>query len=229
MVKYSIISLFLTLLTSMTHAEEPGVEVENPFYYVKENGKAKIVTDSYRDRRSKWAVRVELGSSFYDPVEDNVDRDGSSFFASFGFDRNFKSFSFGPEVSYLSTGFKTSTSSDISANVLMVGGNLYLDGLFKAAPFVVPFVGFGIASFDVDNDTISDSETKEDFSTYFKAGALIQLNWLDKITAAKGYYNYGLENTFVVLQVRNVSKTDEDISINLGSSMSFELGIQLEF
>lgn len=208
-------------------ASEPKVQVENPFFYYIEDGKKKIKSSPYRERRSKWGTRLGFGVSLYESSEGQFERDGTPFFAEFGLNRNFQFFSLGAEVGALSMTLEAAGGTEVDVLGFSGGLFLFLDGLFSN-PWVVPFGGGGVMTISGESD-VGDVETDEDIVPYFKAGFLIQLNWLDRATAGMGYYNYGLENTFMIVQVRQISSTSDTAAVDFESDPIIEAGIQLEF
>lgn len=233
----------------LVQAVEKKVQVESPYHLeVDKNGKNKFVESYYIDRRPQWGVRLNLalGSGFktqneqanpVDGIEAQLESSGTPLHINVGMSRNFKNFSIGPEIGYMSSTVLSRCNLDIDFNGFTLGVGAYLDGLFKNT-YAVPFASVGVILPDITvtstqaGTCTADGEQELDtldYALYYRAGVLIGLNWLDKAMSYRALSDYGLQNTFIYIAIKQIPSTSDIEAADIGTEPFLEYGLQFEF
>lgn len=231
MIKWACFLSVFVAFTGISEAFEKKVRVERPFDYGKDSkGKTVIKRKSYLEGRPQWSVRLNFASSLIELVKDaGVDRDSTPFQVDILMHKNYRHFSIGPELGYMSSKFNNETN-EISVAGFSLGMGLYLDGLFQS-PYFVPFATVGGISLDAENETDAgsvDIETKT-LTTYYKIGFLLGLNWLDRRSTTEALADYGLQNSYLYFAAKKISNAAENEAETLETDLFAEFGFQLEF
>lgn len=237
-------------------AKEKKVRLEDPFVYKKnKKGQMKLVHEPYHERRSKWGLRFNLAvGGDYETQQEQLkpgttesavlESDGMSFKIDISVNRNFKSFSIGPEFGYFSSKVlsRCSTADDpreITFRAPNIGAGVYLDGL-SFSQYVTPFASAGALIYPTIETELTTLNTctlaggtgeidSDSFIMYYRFGLLLGLNWLDKGLASRGLSEYGLENSFLYVALRQIPSTSSVEAADIGTTMFIEYGLQLEF
>ncbi len=245
--------LGLFVVSGLFHSESLGLEkkvqVESPYQFrVNKNGEKKFIRASYRERRPQWGVRLNfaVSSGFEtqktqvkpdDQVADVLSSTGSPFNVNISMSKNFKHFSVGPEIGYMSSKIADRCNLEFDFNGFTFGGGFYLDGLFKT-PYVVPFASVGVILPDIEINatqtgtcTFSNKQEliSDDYVLYYRTGLLVGLNWIDKTMAYRALSDYGLQNTFLYFAMRQIPSTSDVETADIGTEPFFEYGLQFEF
>ncbi len=214
------------------------VQVESPYRYVKAlDGKLKVKKSPYRERRPLWGTRLNFAAGMGIETDKGLKSDGTPFQIDVSMSRNFKYFSVGPEIGYLSSTILNTCGNKIDFKGMTAGLGFYLDGLFRSAYFV-PFASVGIFAPNVKVETVSEGTcnvtgkealNSESAVLYYRGGFLLGLNWLDKKLAGRALSDYGLQNSFLYFAARQIPETSKIESADVGTKMYFEYGLQFEF
>ncbi len=240
--RFSYFLLALVVWTTVSFhdlfAVEKKVRMEAPFRYQKgKDGKIKLMSASYRQRRPSWGKRLSFAlSSGLQTHREGLKSKGIPLQLDFAMNRNFKYFSIGPEVGYFKSTILNACNNEINFSGITAGGGLYLDGLFKA-PYVVPIVSVGaifptikVQTADVSCVVTGEKDLEANqYAMYYRVGFLLGLNWLDEVLAGKALSDYGLQNSFLYLAVRQIPSTSDVETADIGTKVYFEYGLQLEF
>jgi hypothetical protein len=227
-------------LPSNAFSESGKVKVESPYIYKKnKKGKKVLALRSYRERRQRWGFRLSViaGGGFETSNTRQLESSSTPLQVDLGINRNFTHFSVGPEVGYYTTkiGFKCPSfeqKGNISLSGLTAGLGLYLDGITENA-YLVPFASFGVlltnADVSEENNDCQEAVDLKKYAPYYRAGVLIGLNWLDRLLTGRAYKEYGLQNSFIYVAMRQISSTSDVEADDLGTEPYLEYGLQLEF
>lgn len=213
---------------------------------------------SYKERRKSWSKLFKLDVEQLLPDQYRSQLDSESYdniygtktipivSIQFGVKKNFNFASIGVE------GFagygelferyywedKSKVTHDSLRGIKLIryglSGSLFLDGIFPE-PYVAPYISGQIFQYQLtESEKLSDEEINEKksstgYATGFSIGALIQLNWINKIEAMQSYRQYGIENTYLdlYLTTRNTSSGTNDPSLQ--SSASYGAGLRIEY
>lgn len=210
--------------------------------YTKTSGEYRLVP--YRERRGKWGSTVSVGYSSYVPA--NLE---SSFVGvgiaspyeeptmpfiegQFVYKRNFPFASMGVEIGlgYLSTSATNSpVEPALEIKILRFGGTFAIDSLF-AEPWFVPYGSAGLYTvyFDETLSGITFSGSTR-VAPYLSAGALIQLDWIDRRAARISYQDSGTQSTFLYAEGRNMMASSVEQDPDYSSDFHWNAGIRVEF
>jgi hypothetical protein len=233
----------------LVQAAEKKVQVESPYQLkIDKSGKKIFEGTPYIERRPSWGIRLnfaatsgfETQNAQLHPVTSvpaPLESSGVPLHVNIGMSRNFKHFSIGPELGYMSSTISSRCNLDIDFKGFTFGVGAYLDGLFKTA-YAVPFVSVGAVLPDItvtktqSGTCTADGEQELDaldFALYYRAGVLIGLNWLDKGMSSQALADYGLQNTFIYIAVKQIPSTSDIDAADIGTEPFLEYGLQFEF
>lgn len=231
---------------SRAEQEEGLVEIEPRFVFSNpKTGDGELAP--YRERRKSSGSFISLGYSTLDFVSYQPNFSVDDFATAYGVNQgvmidvvggvkqNWPLMSVGLEFglgsySVVSTDLAT-TASTLSLLNLRLGLRLALDGLLPE-PFIVPY---GYAGAYVMQFTESSGglgfEGNTSPAIYMGAGAMFQLNWLEKSAAIQGYEDSGLENSYLYAELRmySASEFEGDANVNFETDPSIFGGLSLEF
>jgi len=196
----------------------------------------------YRDRRSVVSGFFGVEGGTYSPtnyVPQNVSGQtfGSLYGTGspnieivFGAKYNFILGSLGLQVSagYFSATATLGSSGSTLSVIPVTAGVIYsMDSLFKE-PYVVPYAVLG-AYTDFFKETTQGLtySGQTSYAPFYSVGAMFQLDWIDPETHDSGYKDFGLENTFIFLEMRsflasNDAKSDFSTPLQLSGGLRFE-------
>ena len=222
--------------TSANLDKSPLVEVET----------SHLVLEPYRNRRAQFGWMWSLIAENYYPAKYMSILDGTYYqniygasdIAMSGLQGSIKYNLSGASV-YAGGGYQMgslrSSSSGSSRQITMgkkeVFIGLALDGL-TLEPYIVPYAEIGFWTMDLDEkdeSTLLSNAGETGYGKRYKAGTLIQLNWLDPESSKINYMESGLQNTFVNLFVSINTDTDTASDPSLASDAELGLGLTLEF
>lgn len=203
----------------------------------------------YKDRRRKWGHAFSVSYSFYKPAyykSDYINPELADFELDYGSPQiplieisythkwNFSLGSLGGEMSY---GYYSNDADDFDllgdANLQLqmarVGVKFTMDNLFSE-PIVAPYFSTGIYSvlYDETQGGASFNGTTG-VAGYWAAGALFQLDWLDKSSAIDAYLESGIENTFLSVEVRQFLASSVEQDPDFSTDPDINIGISVEF
>lgn len=221
----------------------PGglVEVE-PRNFAPTSTAGGFELSPYNLRRGKWGRYVGLSAGNFAPLNHEPEFFSADFadvypteaYAYYELNlatkRNFSmgsiSLDFGAGVLSLTSNSDFDGSS-LQIIPIRLGLSLNLDNLFSE-PYFVPFFGGGVYT-DVYTEKLDGTEKggNTQAALYMGGGLLIQINWIDPISSRDAYLDSGIENTFLVFEVRNYLASggsgDPDYS-----SQFYNLGFKVE-
>lgn len=135
-------------------------------------------------------------------------------------------------LSYGQGSVESSRSGDsrkIELGRMGIGAKFVLDNIWDE-PFVAPYAGVSIWQMSFKESTSADSfSTTIPSGMSYTVGLLMQLNWIDKATAQRATFDYGLENTFLDVHATQYAKTDSADKPNLETDWILGAGLRLEF
>lgn len=106
---------------------------------------------------------------------------------------------------------------------------LILDDLFDE-PYVAPYVNASVWQMLVtESNEVDEVSYTTDFGFTYSAGALIQLNWIDKNAAFQARKNFGIQNTYLDLFVLNQQTTLDEEDPDTSTELTFGAGIRIEY
>lgn len=198
----------------------------------------------YKERRGNWGTTVSVGYSAYKP--DNFE---SNFVAAdiskpyekaelplievqFVFKRNTNYGSLGGELSaglYSNESDDPGIDSSLEFKMYRLGLVLALDA-FGEEPFIVPYGSLGLY-------TISYSETlgvihhngNTQVAPYLTAGAMFQLDWIDRRAARVSYEDSGTQSSFIFAEGRTMLESSDESDPDYSSSVHWNAGVRVEF
>jgi hypothetical protein len=195
----------------------------------------------YRDRRSKISGFFGFEGGTYAPVnympQINTGQTYGSYYSGgaapnvelvFGAKFNFFLGSIGAQVG---GGFFSATASSgavLTVNPITAGLIYSMDSLFKE-PYVVPYVVAGAYTDiykEVDQGLSIDGQTS--YAPFYSVGLMFQLDWIDPETHDSGYKDFGLENTFIFLEMRSFLASN-DFNADFSTPLQFSGGFRFEF
>ena len=108
-----------------------------------------------------------------------------------------------------------------------------LDSLTRE-PWVVPFLSAGaFMVFYTEEKGDESVQGRSDVGLYYSGGLLLQLDWLDRDASVDFYLDSGIENTFLMCEVRQfVDLTQNDDLVgpnNFTGPLHFNIGLVVEF
>jgi len=234
-VKWISIILMVLFFTDVSSAQEKKVFKEFPYTFKKDqNGKLKIKKRKYTNFRPSWGKRITLLSAIHSP-EELIDADTLGeltaqenrlpFQVDLSIVKNFSLFSVGLEGGVMNLSWSDANEQNIKI-INYYGGLVFmLDGILNW-PYVVPVVSAGALFMDAESAG-AKIEIAEDYLIYYRAGLLISLNWLDRITSHIAYDDFGLINTNLYVGIRKWQETLTTPELSIKPSIEF--GLQLEF
>lgn len=209
----------------------------------------------YIQRRTAWGVLFSaqmeqyfpkdyysaIQSKYYDEIGGAISLGG----AELGLKYNFSLGSLAGLVSY-SAGSTSDPGSGLNrfdVSLTKVSANLTLDA-FMNEPIVAPYVQGGMHQFSIfEESTVSNVVSSEEpsigWNFNYRAGLLIQLNWLEKSidpnTHAEGFRSSGLENTYLdifyaeYMRPSSVAEAVNEEGEPDHASSHFGVGLKMEF
>lgn len=117
----------------------------------------------------------------------------------------------------------------ISVNKPSVSLAYIMDAL-APEPYLAPYLQFQAWQMHIKESSPTDSfeaDTKIGFD--YTLGALIQLNWLDAVSARSATRCCGLENTYLDLYVAKYTKTQGSVDADTETDFTYGGGLRLEF
>jgi hypothetical protein len=111
-----------------------------------------------------------------------------------------------------------------------IGAHLTLDNLFPE-PYVAPFAEAQYVSFDWQESQPNDLKVSGStaYSSAFRFGLSLQLNWLDPKSALAAQESSGMENAFIDVFVSQYSASTAAEDPNFQTGMNYGGGLRLEF
>jgi hypothetical protein len=198
----------------------------------------------YRERRPSWTTYTRVGASMYTPedfVPDFVLNEtfesyyGDNENAMIEFTLEFKkNFSAGSISGILGASVFNDTSDDGSAldlKFVRLGAGYYADTLFSE-PYVVPYVNFGYYYVFYNESVASQEIDGTADGLYWGAGALFQIDWMDREGDIAAYEESGIENSFIYAEMRSMISPgvlSGDTLFDFSSSPSLGAGLLLEY
>lgn len=229
-----------------------GQEINNkvtvePSYSVSSKGNDKEFSRYYPERRKQWGGTVSLGvgkpefNDYSTSISSNADfastydSEKDLFFdLNITFKRNYSALSLGLNigVSYAKIGSQVETPDlSVEFTPIRLGFVAALDNVFKKNPYIVPYVGVGAQAIkynerDKTNDVEQDDTSS--ISYYVNGGLMFQLDWLHREAGLEGFYESGLQNTFIYIDAINYIGAEEMNSPNLEATL-ISAGIRIEY
>lgn len=146
--------------------------------------------------------------------------------------RNFGSYSTGIEFNvgtYTLKSDRDLIDSELTVTYLKLGGQLALDNLFEKHPYMVPYVSGGIYTMTYAEELGSTSNNgNTEVSFYGSAGLMLDISWIDKHSADSGYFESGIENTFLFAEASFYSQSQNEQDPNF-EGLHMNAGIKVEF
>ncbi|OFZ28474.1 MAG: hypothetical protein A2622_05090 [Bdellovibrionales bacterium RIFCSPHIGHO2_01_FULL_40_29] len=252
---------------------EQNVEVATPGYveYEEPETLGDVYVESsvdsfapYKERRGRHGVIFGIGMEKYYPqefysllddafVDDFLDGQAIDMFrVELGYKLNFALGALTLTYSYATgstTGSLAGSSRHVSFQRHVGAAGYYLDNILKE-PWVVPYGQVGIHQISLDEEqytaaeTIAEDSVTTGFALNYKAGILIQLNWIesaiDPTTHAEGLRSSGLENTYLDISLSWYDPSQElydpnspietaDLDPDLRAEAQLGVGLKLEF
>ncbi len=195
----------------------------------------------YRDRRSAISGFLGFEGGTYSPVnyapQINFGQTYSGYYGGgaspnmelvFGLKYNFFLGSLGAQVSGGSFSATAGSGAVLKVNPITAGIIYSMDSIFKE-PYVVPYVVAGYYTDfykEVDQGLSVDGQTS--YAPFYSVGLMFQLDWIDPETHYSGYKDFGLENTFLFLEMRSFLASN-DITADFSTPLQFSGGFRFEF
>ncbi len=228
------------------------VEVEPLFLIEAPGTRLGTLLVPYRERRPRWNWTFSLGISSFHPEYYDPDQIEVNFETLYGqepqvspeiqmsYKRNTAIGSLGLDlgVSYyhvradkeLDLGggpiFLDSTLTLVKARV---GLTFTLDSFFPE-PYLAPYVSGGFYSIyyrEAQGEVSFNGTTQA--TGYFGGGLLIQLDWMDPITAREAYFGSGINNSFIFLEGRKLMASIAEKDPDFETEPFWLAGLRLEF
>lgn len=222
-------------------AEEDVIIEESPQVKARKICKCSYASNvSYTQRRESVGgyAGVQAGSYFpetYQPdfststFEEYYGKDGILIEVVMGIKWNF---ALGSLAAQVSGGFYKVTNDSAEATLdvypITYGAMYALDNLFSE-PYIVPY-GFagGYTTIYEEQAGAFSVRGSTGIAPVFAGGLMFQLDWLDKDSADSGYLDYGLENTFLYLEVRKFLESTNPFP-DFSTGFHFNGGMKVEF
>lgn len=253
----ALLLLCFCFVPILSQAQEEGVEdnlvlVEPPLHLYSLNDQDRV---PYKDRKQSWGFSVGLAQqdftpeSFWSPVvatgtESYTTTYGSSELSKMslqiGLQKNYSLLSISLSAAY--SYFENTTDSNMANTYKLtvsgydVGLMLNFDGIWSE-PYWVPFVGMGIyklvaeESFVAGLDIASEDDPLAEMSwaPFLNYGFRVQLNSLDQEASINSYYMFGLQNTYLLAELRTYLDDGDESTQNLSADSVVTLGLHLEY
>lgn len=235
-----------TVLISWTYAKnidvdqdesENWVKVEKTFIVEDEKDARKSRFLSFKERRPSWGFRLaisveQMASDNQYPVSTLQTAKIKSKSADFGLQLmtsyNLPILSVGAGINLGMYNFK----GDVKA--LKAGADLHaiLDGIFNN-PYIAPYGKVGVGRFSFTNPDASDvSKHDSKLAFYYAVGALFSLDWLQKEMSMEAFYNYGLEGSFLFVEMEgfpSLASAKSSLFPDAFATRAFKVGLHLVF
>lgn len=197
----------------------------------------------YKKRKTKWSSVFSLGygqltlpnyetnflvETFTEVYGENV----PYIELQYGYNRNFDFLALGYEmgVGFLQSDALDGLSDKPSIKLIPVklGARLSLNSLFNE-PYILPYISGG-AYLMLYEERLngSKSDGNASFSGYYSAGLAFQLNWLDPKSSRVSYMQYGLQNSFIYVEMKQYLASDQAQDPDFSSEPSLSAGLLLE-
>jgi len=98
-------------------------------------------------------------------------------------------------------------------------------------PYAVPYVGLDLwkMSFAESLATTQTASFDTGIGMTYRAGVLLQLNWLDHESALTSYQDIGLQNTYLDLSINQYADSQNDSDPSTFSDYNWAAGLRMEF
>jgi hypothetical protein len=200
----------------------------------------------YSQRRTRWGGYFGVQSGLYEPVNYDPDFQPTQTFDSLygGNKTPVVEIVFGLKLNYVlgslalqgSAGYfsrtkeiNATTSSVLTAQPITGALVIAFDNLFKE-PYVVPY-GMGGISTVVYSEKAGGLSVSGNspMAPFYAGGLMIQLNWIDPESAASGYEDSGLENTFLYVEARTFLQSLNGRGPDFSTPVQLGGGLKVEF
>lgn len=146
--------------------------------------------------------------------------------------KNFKALALGLEVGagFLKVEALEGLSDKPSLTLIpiKVGARLSFNSLFSE-PYILPYISGGAYLMLYDERLNSTkAEGNASVAGYYSAGLAFQLNWIDPKAARISYIHYGIQNTFVYVEVKQFTASSQEKDPDFSSDPSLSAGLLLE-
>jgi hypothetical protein len=152
--------------------------------------------------------------------------------ADIGFKYNF---TLGALLAGIGGGYGTlsETRGEVLRKVEFTKGSAYLGYLMDSVfdePYVAPYITGGATIFSISETAGEETASgTTDNCFFYKAGVLVQLNWLEDDTSRKSLIDNGLQNTYLDLFVTQYSTSANEDDTDTETGINFGAGLKLEF
>ena len=198
----------------------------------------------YRNRRENWGSTFSIGYSSFTPVsyEPNfVASDYKDIYPTaemplieiqYSIKRNLAIGSLGVEAAvgfYQNKSDSDLIESSIELIPIRLGANLYLDNLWFE-PYVVPYVAGGLYTILYEESVAAASYGgNTQVAPYMSVGVQAQMNWIDRTAARISHTDYGIENTFIYIEGRQMMMSQAENDPDFSTGFNWGAGMRLEF
>lgn len=122
---------------------------------------------------------------------------------------------------------------DVYRDVAFTKASAYLgytmDSVFDE-PYVAPYILGGTTLFSIEETAGTETGSgTTDTCFFYKAGALVQLDWIEDSSSRVGLMEHGLENTYLDLFVTQYSTSANSDDTDTETQLNFGAGLKLEF
>lgn len=198
----------------------------------------------YRDRVSRWTHIIALHVDWYEPTQYLPDFSATDSFeeaygkggiTTFGVmyakKRNLKVLSIGPEfgISLLKVNSKSDVvDSTLEGTIFRVGARITFDQIFKE-PYLAPyFTGGAYSLYYQESQANTAVHGFTEIAGYYSAGLMLQLNWILSEESKKGYFEAGVENSYLFAEAKQILSSGNDKDPEFGSELYLSVGFALE-
>jgi len=197
----------------------------------------------YRERRQSWGFLFGLHyenfqpSAYLSPIDQNpydylFGGSGVGMFGlQMGAKYNLSSFSLTSELSYdqgSTSSAQSGAQTSLTLSRIAAKFGIWFDTLWSE-PYVVPYLQGDISQISFSETTGTQSTSGTGGITYgWAAGVLLQLNWLDKVSALEALRSSGLNNAYLDIYAAQTNGSGS-ASADLSSSVSWGSGLRMEF
>lgn len=227
---------------SWTYAENDTDETKNWVKVEKDvvitedkDGKSNVKFLSFKQRRDQWGFRLALSGETNEfttyPVSTlekvSIESQSIDFGLQLMASYNLPLISVGAGVNL---GYLTLQGG---AKAMKYGFDVhaYLDGILPD-PYIAPYFKLGMGRLSFSNPSVSDVSTFDtEIAMYYSVGAMFLLDWLQKAMAMDGFYDFGIEGSFLFLEYETFPSL-ESVKADLAGefkSSTIKCGIHLVF
>jgi hypothetical protein len=198
----------------------------------------------YKHRRNKLGTKVGVNyenikpDSYVSPVDNTkyeqlFNKETISFLQiSGGPQYNLNAASISLEGVYATGSMSNNYSGEsVSLSITKKGlkGSVNLDAI-KDEPYIVPYIAGELFVLDfAEKGRTGNTSGTTGFSTSISVGALLQLNWIDQVSARDAYNYSGVENAFLDVYVKQYQASMKSTDPSFKTDWTLGLGLKLEF